>query len=192
VKHPISLRRNSTNSATGSTVNALSGTLILTALVDLVGATHDHARAVLLRGNRPPLRGRPGPGLPMGYRGGQHPDVKSQVKLVDSRPGYRVWGAAAVQSPTIVAAHPALVPWAAISLWLELLGVAGGVLAISGTVAWRQHRSAAATPSVWARRARRLNTADLARLFAEVDSIVQRALAAAAAASQAELVLDQA
>src|SRR5262249_13646131 len=47
---------------------------------DLVGATHDHARAVLLRGNRPPLRGRPGPGLPMGYRGGQHPDVKSQVE----------------------------------------------------------------------------------------------------------------
>jgi hypothetical protein len=114
------------------------------------------------------------------------------VKLVDSRVGYQMWGAAAVQSPAIVAAHPALVPWVAISLWLALLGAAGGVLAVSGTVAWRQHRSAATAPSVWARRARRLNAVDLARLFAEVDSLVQHANAAAVAASRAELVLGQA
>jgi len=96
-----------------------------------------------------------------------------------------------VHSPAFVAAH-AIVPGVAVTLWLELLGVAAAVLAISGAVAWWQHGRAAAGPSVWRRRARRLTADDLARMVAEADALRQHAIGARSAAVSAEYALTRA
>jgi hypothetical protein len=103
-----------------------------------------------------------------------------------------MWGAVAVHSPAIVAAPAGFVPGVAVTLWLELLGVACAVLAVSGALAWWQHRRAAPAPSVWRRRARRLTADDLARLLAEVDSLSQHATTAVAAATDAEFAVARA
>jgi hypothetical protein len=96
-----------------------------------------------------------------------------------------------VHSPAFVAA-PAIVPAVAVTLWLELFGTAAAVLAISGAIAWWQHRRAASGPSVWRRRARRLTADDLARMVAEADALRQHAIGARSAAVSAEFALTRA
>jgi hypothetical protein len=96
-----------------------------------------------------------------------------------------------VHSPAFVAA-PAVVPEVAVTLWLELLGIAAAVLAISGAIAWWQHRRAASGPSVWRRRARRLTADDLARMVAEADALRQHAIGARSATVSAEFAATRA
>jgi hypothetical protein len=84
------------------------------------------------------------------------------------------------------------VPWVAVALWLELLGVAATVLAVSGVIARWQHRRAASGPSVWRRRLRRLTADDLGRMLAEADALRQHAVTARSAAVSAELALTRA
>lgn len=84
------------------------------------------------------------------------------------------------------------VPWVAVTLWLELLGFAVTVLAVSAAIAWWQQRLAASGPSVWRRRLRQLTAADLARMLAEVDALRQHAVAARSAAVSGELALTRA
>lgn len=96
-----------------------------------------------------------------------------------------------MHSPAFVAA-PAVVPGAAVTLWLELLGTAAAVLAISGAIAWWQHGRAASAPSVWRRRARRLTADDLASMVAEADALRHHAIGARSAAVSAEYAVTRA
>jgi hypothetical protein len=95
-----------------------------------------------------------------------------------------------VHSPAFVAAP--FVPGVAVTLWLELLGGAATVLAMSGAIAWWQHRRAGSGPSVWRRRLRRLTADDLARMLVEADALRQHAVAARSAAMSADVALTRA
>jgi hypothetical protein len=94
-----------------------------------------------------------------------------------------------VNVPATVAARGAFVSPMAVTLWLELFGVACAALLVLAALAWWEHRRTMPTAPVPVPRPRRLTSAEIARICADADALNQHAARSAAAAFAAESAL---